>query len=65
MEIINKVQQNIGKGNPIYGGLDYREGESMELYADIKKAKKILNWSPEYDFDKSLEEVINWYRNNG
>ena len=51
IEIMNKVQQNIGKGNPIYGGLDYREGESMELYADIKKAKKILNWSPEYDFD--------------
>ena len=63
-EMIKKVQLNIGKGNPIYGGQKYREGESMELYADINKAKDILNWTPECDFDKSLKNVINWYKNN-
>jgi len=63
-EVINTVRKIIGKGQPIFGGMAYREGESMELYADIKKAKKILNWQPEYEFKESLKKVINWYSNN-
>ena len=64
-EIINKVQTNIGMGKPIYGAQKYREGENMELYANINKAKKILNWSPKYNLNESLDKVINWYKNNG
>ena len=63
-EVIKSVHEIIGKGNPIIGSLDYRKGENMELYADIEKAKKILNWAPKYEFRKSLESVINWYSNN-
>ena len=63
-EIINKVQNNIGKGRPIFGGQEYRQGESMELYANIKKAKDILDWYPKSNFDQSLNKVINWYKNN-
>ena len=63
-QIIINVQEIIGKGKPIYGGIDYRKGESMELYADIEKAKKILNWEPEYEFKNSLKKVIKWYKEN-
>ena len=63
-EVIENVQKIVGKGKPIIGGLDYREGESMELYADINKARKILNWEPKYTFHDSLKEVIKWYLNN-
>ena len=63
-EVILEVQALIGKGKPIFGGISYREGESMDLYANIEKAKRLLNWSPKHDFKKSLEKVINWYSNN-
>ena len=63
-EVIDYVQLIVGKGKPIFGGLDYRNGESMELYANIDKAKKILNWIPKYEFKQSLIEVINWYAKN-
>jgi len=64
-EVINDVKAIIGKGKPIFGGIEYRSGESMELYANVEKAKKILNWVPKYEFKKSLKEVINWYAKNG
>ena len=38
-ELIISVNEIIGKGKPIFGGIDYRVGESMNLYADIDKAK--------------------------
>lgn len=63
-EIINYVKELIGKGKPILGGIDYRNGESMELYANIQKAKRILNWEPKYELKKSLKKVISWYLEN-
>ena len=64
-EVIECVTDITGKGKPIYGGIEYRKGESMNLYADIVKAKKILQWEPKFQFKDSLKKVINWYRENG
>ena len=63
-DTVSEVHKIVGKGKPIYGGIDYRENESMELYADINKAKLILDWEPKYDFKKTLQRVINWYHKN-
>ena len=63
-EVIESVKEIIGKGKPIFGGLDYREGQSLELYANIEKAKKILNWEPKCEFKKTLKDVIKWYSQN-
>ncbi len=63
-DIVKNVQEIIGKGKPILGGLDYRPGESMALYADIQKAKNILGWTPQIDFKDSLEKTITWYLEN-
>ena len=63
-DVISSVCQLVGKGKPILGGIDYRENESMELYADITKAKRILDWAPKYDFHNSLKRVIKWYYDN-
>ena len=63
-EVIETVKEIIGKGKPIFGGLDYRKGESMELYANIDKAKRILDWEPKYEFKDTLEKVIDWYKKN-
>ena len=61
-EVIKQTVQIIGRGEPIFGGINYRIGESMELYANINKAKLILDWEPKYEFKDSLEKVINSYK---
>lgn len=42
-----------------------RIGEVKRLIADASKAKKILKWTPTYDFKKGLKEFIEWYKNYG
>lgn len=59
--MIEKVVNLIGKGNPIFGARPYRKGESMELYADIQKAKKLLDWEPTIELEEGLYKTIEWY----
>lgn len=36
-------------------------GDVSKTYADIKKAKNILNWKPNFPFEKGLLLMIKWY----
>ena len=45
---------------PIFGS--ERQGDIKHSSADISKAKQMLKYSPEFDFDKGLAEAIEWYR---
>ncbi len=42
-----------------------RMGEVKRLIANAAKAKEVLGWAPQYDFDKGLSEFILWYKNYG
>jgi nucleoside-diphosphate-sugar epimerase len=33
----------------------------MDLYADISKAKLLIQWSPEFNIDEGLRKTINFY----
>ena len=63
-EVTESVKEIIGKGTPIYGGIEYRKGESMNHYANITKAKEILDWEPKFKFRNALKKVISWYEEN-
>jgi UDP-glucose 4-epimerase len=41
-----------------------RTGEVGRYVADISKAEKLLNYEPEYDFDRGIEETVDWYLSN-
>ena len=41
-----------------------RAGDIKHSNADICKAKKLLGYDPEYDFERGLNEAIMWYREN-
>lgn len=41
-----------------------RAGDIKHSNADISKAKKLLGYDPDYDFEKGLAEAINWYKEN-
>ena len=47
---------------PIFG--PDRAGDIKHSNADISKAKQLLGYEPEYDFERGLNEAIAWYREN-
>lgn len=61
-EVVEKVVTMIGGGKPLWGSYSYREGENMELYADISLAKSLLGWEPHVAFEDGLKKTIDYYR---
>jgi len=63
---INKLAKIIvklcGKGNLELVYLPSRPGEVRRLYADIKCANDTLGFKPDYDLEKGLKELIEWYQ---
>ena len=57
-EVVKTIQKLIGFGDPQFGQIPYRVEENIELYADISKANKLLNWSPKITLQDGLEETI-------
>lgn len=41
-----------------------RAGDIKHSNADISKARRLLGYDPQYDFDKGLKEAIKWYKEN-
>jgi nucleoside-diphosphate-sugar epimerase len=60
--VIESVRSKIAQGEPQFGQIPYRPGESMKLYADISKAQALLDWTPEISLDNGLDETIDWFR---
>jgi nucleoside-diphosphate-sugar epimerase len=46
--------------NPVYH--DAREGELQRSVLDNTKARKLLNWEPQYDLNEGMLEVRNWLK---
>ena len=49
------------EGEPDYK--PQREGELLRSVLNNEKAKKSLNWEPEYNLDRGIEELVNWFKN--
>jgi UDP-glucose 4-epimerase len=62
-EVIKNICILIGSGNPQHGKLAYRPDENMALYANISKAKMILQWKPTTNIDLGLQKTITYYDN--
>ncbi len=63
-KVVDCVTNFLNKNKAKFGALNYREKESMNLFADINKANQILNWSPKISLKEGLERTINWYQKN-
>mgnify|MGYP000697533016 CR=1 FL=1 len=59
-DILMKIQTIVGAGEPLFGKIPYRVGENMALYADISKARALLDWSPKVTLDEGLKNTIAW-----
>ena len=47
---------------PIFG--PDRKGDIKHSNADISKARRLLGYDPEWNFDRGIKAAIDWYRNN-
>lgn len=63
IDIYHSLTKALGKDiEPIFG--PERPGDIKHSNADISKAKRMLGYHPEYDFERGLNEAIEWYKNN-
>lgn len=63
IDIYYTLAKALGKDiEPLYGS--DRAGDIKHSNADISKAKKLLGYEPEYDFERGIAEAIEWYREN-
>lgn len=61
IDIYNHLCKALGKDvDPIYG--PPRKGDVRDSNADISKARELLGYNPEYDFEKGIALAIDWYK---
>lgn len=63
-EILEEVKKDLGNDFQIKASSYPRKGEYKEVYADIKKAQKILNWQPSRTLAESIQSLKKWYEKN-
>lgn len=62
--IIHYLQYKIKGGYPQFGKLKLRREETLKIYPNINKAKKILRWNQKIKFSKGLMETLRYYKKN-
>ena len=60
--LINYIKFKIKGGYPQFGKLQLRKEETLKIYPNINKAKKILDWKPKIKFEEGLMETIRYYK---
>jgi nucleoside-diphosphate-sugar epimerase len=63
-KVVEMIVEILGSGEPQFGKIPYRNGENMALYADTKKAKKLLKWEASVSLQKGLMKTIDWVSEN-
>ena len=63
---LKKIMTYVGRKtkffHPNYGKIKIRKDESLDVYPDIKKARKMLNWRPDLNWDKGILKTIKYYK---
>ena len=63
IDIYRVLTDALGKDvEPTFG--PERPGDIKHSNADISKARRLLDYDPEYDFARGIAETIDWYRAN-
>lgn len=63
IDIYNNLKKALNVDiDPIFG--PDRVGDIKHSNASIEKAKRLLGYNPEYNFEKGIAEAIEWYKEN-
>jgi UDP-glucuronate 4-epimerase len=63
LKVINIIEEYLGKKAKI-NYMSFHKADMYETYADIKKAKNMLNWEPKTDIEDGLRKCVDWYKKN-
>jgi UDP-glucuronate 4-epimerase len=61
--IISKLEELLGKKAKI-DHKPFHVADLMETWADISKAKRLLDWEPLVSLNEGLEQSVQWYNDN-
>ena len=61
-DLVQKIERNLGKKAEIVGEPD-QPGDVDQTYADITKARTMLDYEPKVSIDQGLERFVDWYKN--
>ena len=59
--LIKLIEENLNKKAKIKRLKD-QEGDVPITYADISKAKRLLNWKPKIKIEEGIKLFVNWYK---
>ena len=63
VDVCNGLAEALGvNAEPIYG--PERPGDIKHSIADISKARQLLGYDPEWNFERGIKSAIKWYREN-
>lgn len=62
IEVVDTILRFLGKSTLKPVILNEAREEIPNQYLDCAKARRVLNWAPQYSFDTGLAETIPWYR---
>jgi len=60
--VVEFLISTIGSGKADFSAYPYRPGENMQLYADVRKAKRLLSWEPRTSLHEGLTKTVNWFQ---
>ena len=59
-KIVHSLSEKFGR-EPVIDYLPPHEADMQSTWADISKAKQLLDWAPVVSIDEGLEECADWY----
>jgi len=61
--VINMIEKYLGRKAKI-NKKPFHKADIVSTWADIRKAKKILNWEPTISLEKGIKNTVDWYLEN-
>ncbi len=61
MELVNLIEEALGKKANIEM-LDSQPGDVSITYADITKARQMLNYQPKFSMEEGIRRFVEWYK---
>jgi len=62
-ELINLIEEYTGKKvRVIYR--DFHKADMKETWADIEKARKLLDWTPKTSLEEGIKKTVEWFKGN-
>ena len=59
--LISLLEENLGK-KAVIDRLPVQPGDVPQTFADITKAKELLNYNPQTKIDEGIEKFVEWFR---